>query len=616
MRREDDTGRHERARPALWGTAPLGHAALLETRSRRETGRVLLPPQYSVPVPSRPGWGAVGSVTATRPPTLGQRRVAASLRIAPLLLILFATGLRLFLLAVPWPPMRADEATMGVMALHITQGARPVFFYGQDYMGALEAYLAAPLFLLGGVSTFALRLPLVLLYALFLAATYLLGCHLAGRGPALTALAILTLGSPDTLWKELEATGGYLETLACGALVSLCVTLLLVCPALAHRSRMGLFTAWGFVAGVGLWSDLLVLPFLATSGLALTWTWWQGRRRAALALATLGALALGSAPLLAANLTAVPGRDSWHTLLALQHAGAESHPSLGARLLGATVISLPVATGATSLCPSPPQLQGPLQLGRAARACATFHAMWGLLWLVLLIMAGAGALWQCARGHDRPRAVAQLMILSAAALTVALYALSPIAALNPRLSGRYLLGVWIALPLLLASFLDNTVRIVPSRERRAAWWATLSLLCVPALLGTAHVLTTVPVYRNLDVRQRTMVAYLEEAGLIRLYTDYWTCNRLAFQSQERVICAVLDERLHSGLDRYRPYRAVVHAAVQVAYAFPKSLPQAAALRRHAAQRTPVVCDGYLILTMRGHNAPPLSPAQRVLCTLP
>lgn len=557
-------------------------------------------------------------MTATRPPTLGQRRVAASLRIAPLLLILFATGLRLFLLAVPWPPMRADEATMGVMALHITQGARPVFFYGQDYMGALEAYLAAPLFLLGGVSTFALRLPLVLLYALFLAATYLLGRHLAGRGPALAALAILTLGSPDALWKELEATGGYLETLACGALVSLCVTLLLVRPALSSRSRMGLFTAWGFVAGVGLWSDLLVLPFLATSGLALTWTWWQGRRRAALALVTLCALVLGSAPLLAANLTAAPGHDSWHTLLVLQRSGAENHPSLGARLLGATLISLPVATGATSLCPSPPQLQWPLpaQLGRAARACATFHALWGLLWLVLLIMAGAGALWQCARGHDRPRAVAQLMILSAAALTVALYALSPIAALNPRLSGRYLLGVWIALPLLLASFLDNTVRIVPSRERRAAQWATLSLLCVPALLGTAHVLTTVPVYRNLDVRQRTMVAYLEEAGLTRLYTDYWTCNRLAFQSQERVICAVLDERLHSGLDRYRPYRAVVHAAVQVAYAFPKSLPQAAALRRHAAQRTPVVCDGYLILTLRGHNALPLSPAQRVLCTLP
>ena len=36
----------------------------------------------------------------------------------------------------------ADEGVVGLMAMHILEGRElPVFFYGQDYLGALEAYL-------------------------------------------------------------------------------------------------------------------------------------------------------------------------------------------------------------------------------------------------------------------------------------------------------------------------------------------------------------------------------------------------------------------------------------------------------------------------------------------
>ena len=42
---------------------------------------------------------------------------------------------------------------MGLAALHIARGEDfPVFFYGQEYMGTLEAYLAAPLVALFGPS--------------------------------------------------------------------------------------------------------------------------------------------------------------------------------------------------------------------------------------------------------------------------------------------------------------------------------------------------------------------------------------------------------------------------------------------------------------------------------
>src|SRR6266566_4063185 len=74
-----------------------------------------------------------------------------------------------------WHHTNIDEGTMGEMAMNIAfRGEHPVFFYGQDYMGALQAYLAAGFFRLFGVSLFTLRLGLVFLFALFLISMYLM----------------------------------------------------------------------------------------------------------------------------------------------------------------------------------------------------------------------------------------------------------------------------------------------------------------------------------------------------------------------------------------------------------------------------------------------------------
>jgi hypothetical protein len=36
-------------------------------------------------------------------------------------------------------PLNSDEAVVGLMARHILDGKRPVFYYGQAYMGSLDA---------------------------------------------------------------------------------------------------------------------------------------------------------------------------------------------------------------------------------------------------------------------------------------------------------------------------------------------------------------------------------------------------------------------------------------------------------------------------------------------
>src|SRR6476646_9646180 len=65
-----------------------------------------------------------------------------------------------------WPQsyFDSDQAVFGLMAKHIAEGrAFPVFMYGQSYMLAVEAWLAAPVFLVAGVSVAALKLPLLII---------------------------------------------------------------------------------------------------------------------------------------------------------------------------------------------------------------------------------------------------------------------------------------------------------------------------------------------------------------------------------------------------------------------------------------------------------------------
>lgn len=56
----------------------------------------------------------------------------------------------------------SDQAVVGLMAKHLSELRNfPLFYYGQNYMLGVEAWLAAPLFVIGHPSVFLLRLPLV-----------------------------------------------------------------------------------------------------------------------------------------------------------------------------------------------------------------------------------------------------------------------------------------------------------------------------------------------------------------------------------------------------------------------------------------------------------------------
>ncbi len=510
---------------------------------------------------------------------------------------------------------------MDLMALHIAyRGEHPIFYYGQDYMGAFEAYLGAAFFRLLGPSVFTLRLSLIFLFTLFLFGMYFLTRLLYDRRVALFTSALLAVGSNDILTHQLIAIGGYPEILCFGAVIFLLVSSLALTSLSAASSsswrergrRVLLYALLGLMIGLALWSDLLILPCIAAAGLLLLcFCWRELLRWEGLALA-VGSL-LGALPLLIYNLHPVPGYNSWQVLLQLHSIGASAvaalHITPWQRLVNFVQISLPIITGANPCHWLADFTQHAVT--QASSVCSVTQGLWGsgvlLLWAsaVLLALSALWSLWQHIRGSQERtwsveqrqhviRQAARLMLLVSALLTVLQFVTSNAAALYPLTSSRYLLCLLLALPALLfplfrlhrskeqdSSQEDGHQPKTVSMGHRlrnafapALALALLALLATTFLIGTLGTLSEIPGVNVTHTQQVQLDALLLRLGITRIYSEYWTCNRMIFQTRERIICASLNDTLGQGFDRYLPYRKIVRATPHPAYVFPQSSPQA------------------------------------------
>ncbi|TNH30815.1 hypothetical protein FHG89_05505 [Micromonospora orduensis] len=484
------------------------------------------------------------------------------------LTVLAGVGYRLWLLGHAAPPTNSDEATMGLAALHIARGEGfPVWFYGQQYMGTLEAYLAAPVFALAGApSLLGLRLPTLALYVLFLLLTWRLTLRLTGdRWFGLLVVVLLALGSDRVVKNQLIAGGGYPEMNAAGAaLAVLAVDLAAGRP----RWRPVRWAAWGFLAGLMLWVDPLVLPYVVATGTVLVGFCHRELRGTAGAL--LGAAAvLGAAPLLLHSLST--GRNPLHAVLAA--GGADASAGWADRLHGGLLLGPPLGMG---FC--------------APGRCATWQLWWAYALPVLLVVAAATAWWTMRRLAGTELRVAgaiRLALVLAAVATLTAYTVSSAAGRTPVESSRYLSCLLLSLPALLWpvwTVARHGLR-PPAVGRRAvgSWLARpVAIVLLAATLGTAAHATwqgarTAPASRAAEARHEELVAALRHLGVRHVRAGYWTCNRLTFASDERVVCAVVDDTLRPGFDRYPAYRREVDAAPAPAWVAPTGSPLAARL---------------------------------------
>lgn len=470
-------------------------------------------------------------------------------------MVLLSILLKAFLLSQNAFPFNADEAVVGLMARHILQGARPVFFYGQAYMGSLDAWLVALGFRVFGEQIAIIRLVQVLLYAITVLSTILLGWMIWNNW-RIGILAGLFLAIPNvnvTLYTTVSL-GGYGEALLIGNFIF--ITLIYILRKMQNsrhvtKSIEGLWVLLGFWVGLGLWVHGITLVYSVPA--AVTLFWFSRQRKWGMRwILNLGvgfilgalpwwyyALIHGWKPLVDELLGSAVAVESgpWLTRV-IQHA-------LNLAVLGITVI-----------------------LG--------FRPPWAVQWLVLPLMPMVLSFWLLVVGDsiwrwrgDKKITPSRLLLMGLVFTLVIGFLFTPFG-VDP--SGRYFLP--LVLPMAYGA-----ARWVYSLRRKLLGIAWAGLVLVYHLWGTLACAAVNPpgittqFYAPAQIDQRylvDLVAFLEQTGETRGYSNYWVAYPLAFVSKERLIFSPRlpyhpDLRYTTRDDRYPVYTSMVERSDRVAY---------------------------------------------------
>jgi hypothetical protein len=516
---------------------------------------------------------------------------------------------------------------MNLMALHIAfRNEHMTFYYDQNYMGSFEAYVGALFFRLFGPSVFIMRVGMLPLFALFLICIYHLTKLLYTKTFAVVTVALMSLGSHGIIIREIFTNGGYPEINVFGVLIFLMATRLALSSYSSSQKkffqmqwrRILAYSGLGFVVGLAVWTDLLILPVVAAAGILLLFFCWREVLPWS-SLALLLGFTIGAFPFIVYNIHAPAEQNSLHVLQGLQNLDAHQLQGIPYvalhKLVGAFLISLPSSTGIDSVCTVEDY---PLFGAVHPTGCSILQGAWAIgftmLWLTATYLSytALGKLWrQTPRsfkdGQKSVQQMARLMLLVSAAITFVLFASSTAAVLHPLPSSRYLICLFLVTPALLWPLWNGSgthKTLTPSvgipKWIKAMLIVRIGILLLIAsifLLGTIRIFAEIPDAQAAYDKQDALVHHLIDIGETRIYTDYWTCNRIVFQSKEQIICACLNEQLGQGLDRYKPYLSIVRMAKHPAYVFPLGSPQALVFGRihkddeHYRQS---IFDGYVI----------------------
>jgi hypothetical protein len=161
-----------------------------------------------------------------------------------------------------------DTGTTGLMGVDILQGERPLFFYGERYLGALEAYIAALIFKIFGASELTLSLSPILFSIAWLFVTYLLFSEIAGRTAGIAAAFVIAIPGWHILWYNIAAYGCYPGFMFFGTL-GLWLSLRISSGELSSGLEWIYILLFGFIAGVAMWTSYQAASYLVTGGILL-----------------------------------------------------------------------------------------------------------------------------------------------------------------------------------------------------------------------------------------------------------------------------------------------------------------------------------------------------------
>lgn len=458
-------------------------------------------------------------------------------------------------------PFNADEAIVALMARHILQGERPVFFYGQAYMGSLDAFLTAMIFRIVGEQVWGIRLVQTLLYLMTMLTTYYIGKQILGSSRAgLFAAGLLAIPPVNTTLYTTASLGGYGEALLIGNLIllaawrvkELCERLPITEEKYSPSWHLPAATlVWGMVCGLGLWANGLTMVYAVPSAVLVLISMGKCKLRLGVVLPVLLGLVgffIGSIPWWGFALQ--NGLESLMGELVGQAVAVENDPywmRVINHLVGFLLFGLTAMLG----------LRPP----------------WEVTWLGLplipfVLVAWIAIGWYWLRRLESNSAV---KLLNGIAIVFSLAFL--LTSFGVDSSGRYFLPLGVVLSLMAGCVVDKWM------ERKPAAGLAVVLLLIFQLWGNIQCGLKFPpgfttqFYAPARVDMMALpevMDFLKQQGELRGYSNYWVTYPLAFLSGEEILFSPRlpyhpDLRYTLRDDRYPEYTRRVKSAERVAF---------------------------------------------------
>ncbi len=494
----------------------------------------------------------------------GEKRYTVKLPIwGWLLFIVFlAVAWKVFWLINAAFPFNADEAITGLMARHILHGERPVFFYGQAYMGSLDAYLAAGLFQVLGDTVSSIRVLQIMLYICTIITTAWLGKKLTESWETgLVAAFLMAIPVVNVTLYTTVSLGGYGEALVLSNFAFLCAMQLQLPVSGTQRAagkKIVVVGLLGLITGIGFWVFGLTLVATIPTAVFGIFSLWRHKDKEGwyvpLALLTFTVFFfLGSFPWWQASIKSGIGLQIKELLGSAVSIEKESWIiRSGNHLFNYVFLGLPAVFG--------------------------FRPSWEVRWLVLpmlpFILIGWGmAFWQFPRLLNKTKTVNRhswyVLIGSVGFLTAGFLFTS--FGLDP--SGRYFLPLAVPFSLMMAWVITSLSFRIEIKFLLVLFLVLFNAIGTgqAALKYPPGITTQFDEVTWIDHRADTeLMEFLRSSGELRGYSNYWVSYPLAFQSREEIIFSPrlpyhTDLRYTNRDDRIPSYTKLVENASRTAY---------------------------------------------------
>ncbi len=494
----------------------------------------------------------------------GEKSITGNIPFKGWLVIILLAGVlwKVWWLANDAFPFNSDEAITGLMARHILQGESPVFFYGQAYMGSLDAFLTAGLFCLFGDSYMLIRILQILLFTCTIITTAWLGRIIThSREAALVTALLLAFPAVNVTLYTTVSLGGYGEALVLSNCAFLCTTKLhsgFIGSRHAELMDWFFLALLGLISGLGFWVLGLTLVATVPATFFGLYSVWQ-RRNTSVWLFPVGLLVYSAFFLIGSYpwLQTVFQSGLWKPIQELLGSAVSVEQGnwferSGRHVIYFILFGLPAIFG--------------------------FRPPWEVRWLSLpllpfvLILWGV-ILWRFTGMLKKTNSIDRrnwFLLISSMGVLVAGFIFTSFG-LDP--SGRYFLPLAVPLSLIAGWVLVN----IP--WRREIRWGVIILLVVYHMIGTAQsalknppgITTQFDPVSWIDHRfDQTLMDFLRSEGETRGYTNYWVAYPLAFKSREELLFSPrlpyhTDLRYTPRDDRIPAYTQQVNKADRVAY---------------------------------------------------